>query len=248
VRGLIALRRRGQLAPDLDRAWELANRFSEPVRTLPAAAALVEQAWLTGVADDRIPACRALLESTNRPGLEWGRGDLASWLRRLDDQGPTPVSGDGPPAGVAEPYRLQLAGAHEAAAALWDQLGSPYEQALALVESHDPRLCRDGLNILDGLGAEAVAAKVRRQLRAAGMIAVPGPRRATTLTNPAGLTAREVDVVRLLDEGLTNAELATRLFLSRKTVDHHVSAILTKLAVTNRRAAAREARRLGLVE
>jgi DNA-binding NarL/FixJ family response regulator len=119
---------------------------------------------------------------------------------------------------------------------------------LALVDSHDPRLCRDGLDVLDRLGAVAVAAKLRRQLRAAGMTVVPGPRRGTTRGNPAGLTAREVDVVRLLDEGLTNGELATRLFLSRKTVDHHVSAILTKLAVTNRRDAVREARRLGVVD
>jgi DNA-binding CsgD family transcriptional regulator len=248
VRGLIELRRGGRPVADLNRAWELANRFGEPMRVLPAAAALVEQVWLTGVDDDRIAACQTLLESTNRPGLEWGRGDLAGWLHRLGVQRPIPADGGGVPAGLAEPYRLQLAGSHEAAAACWGRLGSPYEQALALVESRDAKLCRDGLDILDRLGADAVAAKARRQLRAAGMNVVPAPRRATTLTNPAGLTTREVEVVRLLDEGLTNGELATRLFLSRKTVDHHVSAILAKLAVTNRRDAAREARRLGLVE
>jgi DNA-binding CsgD family transcriptional regulator len=248
VRGLVALRRSGTPSPDLDRAWELANRFGEPMRQLPAAAALVEQAWLTGLADDRIPACRALLNGTDRPGLQWGRGELTAWLQRFDRDQPAPAVTDGDSANVAEPFQLQLAGAFEAAAARWDLLESPYEKALASIESGDPQLCRAGLDILDRLGADAVAAKLRRDLRVAGMTAVPAPRRATTRTNPAGLTTRELDVVRLLEEGLTNGELADRLFLSRKTVDHHVSAILTKLGVTNRRDAVRAARRLGVVD
>jgi len=61
------------------------------------------------------------------------------------------------------------------------------------------------------------------------------------------LTSRETDVLRLLDEGLTNAELGQRLYISAKTVDHHVSAILAKLHVANRRDAARAARRLGII-
>jgi DNA-binding NarL/FixJ family response regulator len=76
---------------------------------------------------------------------------------------------------------------------------------------------------------------------------VPAPRRATTRANPAGLTTREVEVLRLLDDGLTNAELAERLFLSVKTVDHHVSAILAKLDVTKRRDAVRRAREVGIL-
>jgi DNA-binding NarL/FixJ family response regulator len=65
--------------------------------------------------------------------------------------------------------------------------------------------------------------------------------------NPAGLTARQVEVLRLMDHGLTNAELAARLYLSAKTVDHHVSAILAKLQVGNRRDAVRRAREFGIV-
>ena len=76
---------------------------------------------------------------------------------------------------------------------------------------------------------------------------MPAPRRATTLANPAGLTARQVEVLRLLEDGLTNAELAERLFLSIKTVDHHVSAILTKLDVTKRRDAVRRAKEVGIL-
>jgi DNA-binding CsgD family transcriptional regulator len=248
VRGLVALRRTGEPSTDLDRAWELASRLGEPMRLLPAAAALAEQAWLTGIGDERLDACRALVDIVDRPGLEWGRGGLIIWLRRLDRARSAPVPFTDASIAVAEPYRLELAGAFAAAAATWADLDSPYERALALVESGEPALCREGLDTMDRLGADAAAAKLRRELRAAGMSIVPAPRRAATRNNPSGLTAREIDVVRLLDEGLTNGELATRLFLSRKTVDHHVSAILTKLGVPNRREAVRAARRLGVVD
>jgi len=123
----------------------------------------------------------------------------------------------------------------------------PYEAALALVDSGHAELARRGLDVLDRLGAAAVAAKLRRDLRSSGVGVVPARRRSTTLTNPVGLTARQIDVLRLIDEGLTNAELAERLYLSVKTVDHHVSAILAKLDVTGRREAIRRGRELGIL-
>jgi DNA-binding NarL/FixJ family response regulator len=105
---------------------------------------------------------------------------------------------------------------------------------------------RAGVDLLDRLGADEVAAKVRHDLRQRGITAVPTRRRETTLSNPAGLTAREVEVLGLLGQGLTNAELASRLFISAKTVDHHVSAILSKLGVGSRRNAVSRARELGI--
>ena len=74
-----------------------------------------------------------------------------------------------------------------------------------------------------------------------------GPR-AATRANPAGLTARQLDVLALLTRGDRNAEIAAKLFLSEKTVDHHVSAILRKLGVRTRGQAAAEAVRLGIAE
>jgi DNA-binding NarL/FixJ family response regulator len=118
----------------------------------------------------------------------------------------------------------------------------PYDAALALVASGDADLARRGLDVLDRLGADAVGAKVRRDLRARGVSVVPARRRSTTLTNPAGLTTRQIDVLRLMGDGLTNAELAERLYLSVKTIDKHVSAILAKLQTANRRDAVRRAR------
>jgi DNA-binding NarL/FixJ family response regulator len=72
-----------------------------------------------------------------------------------------------------------------------------------------------------------------------------GPR-AVTRANPGGLTGRELDVLELLSEGLRNREIAARLYVSEKTVHHHVSAILRKLAVPTRGQAAAEAARLGI--
>ena len=238
VGALISLRRHG-MGVGIEEGWRFACRSAEPIRLLAAAAPIVESAWLSGGPDDRLAECRALLDSCPVDGLEWSRGELAMWLRRLD---PT-VNADG----VAHPYRLFLDGKFEAAADEFHRLSMPYEAALALVDTRDPDLARRGLDVLDHLGAAAVAGKVRRDLRSSGMSAVPARRRPSTVSNAAGLTKRQVEVLRLIDEGLTNAELADRLYLSVKTVDHHVSAILTKLDVAGRRDAIRKGRELGII-
>jgi DNA-binding NarL/FixJ family response regulator len=68
------------------------------------------------------------------------------------------------------------------------------------------------------------------------------------MDNPSGLTARELDVLRLLAAGMRNAQIAQQLVVSPRTVGHHVSAILAKLSVTSRTEAAAEAARLGIIE
>jgi len=105
---------------------------------------------------------------------------------------------------------------------------------------------RSGITRLAALGADATRDAVLRARHEAGLSVPRGPRRRTQ-DNPAGLTAREMEVLALLAEGLTNAQLADRLFLSEKTVDHHVSSVLRKLGEPNRAAAAAAARKLGLV-
>jgi DNA-binding NarL/FixJ family response regulator len=171
--------------------------------------------------------------------LEWARGELAVWLHRLD---PT-IRADG----LAAPCQLLLDGKFEAAADEFQQLSMPCDAALALVDSGDVDLARHGLDVLDRLGAAAVVAKSRRDLRSRGVAVVPARRRSTTIANPAGLTSRQIEVLRLIGEGLTNAELADRLYLSPKTVDHHVSAILTKRDVPGRRDAIRRGCELGIL-
>jgi DNA-binding NarL/FixJ family response regulator len=115
------------------------------------------------------------------------------------------------------------------------------------MDSENPPRLLEALEILDHLGAVPAAAKLRRQLLRMGVQGVPRGARRATQDHPAGLTPRQADVLKLVAEDMTNAEIADRLFVSAKTVDHHVSAILMKLEVTSRSEAAAVARERGLV-
>src|SRR5262249_15259193 len=170
----------------------------------------------------------------------WVVAELAAWRRRagLDDQLPDSE--------MAGPYALEVAGAWQAAAARWRELDCPYEAALALAESGDPDPMRDAVEELQRLTARPAAAIIARQLRERGIRGMPRGSRQRTRENPAGLTARELEVLSLLVEGLRNSEIASRLVVSEKTAEHHVSAILRKLSVGSRGEAAAAAVRLGL--
>jgi DNA-binding NarL/FixJ family response regulator len=101
--------------------------------------------------------------------------------------------------------------------------------------------------ILDQLGAVAAGRIARQRLRTLGATRIPRGPRPETRENPAGLTARQAEVLGLLAAGATNADIADQLVLSVRTVDHHVAAILQKLGAPSRRDAARIAMEQGLV-
>jgi DNA-binding NarL/FixJ family response regulator len=154
---------------------------------------------------------------------------------------------DEPPADAGEPYSYQIAGDWVRAASYWRENGCPYQAALALADSHDGKALRQALDELRALGARPAAAIVARRLRELGERGVPRGPRPKTRANAAGLTPRELEVLGLLAEGLRNAQIAERLVLSGKTVDHHVSAVLRKLDAHSRGEASAEAARLGLL-
>ena len=138
---------------------------------------------------------------------------------------------------------MMIDGDWQAAAAEWAARGATYLRIEALAAG-DGIAAREALHLLDDLGASRAASHHRAQLRRRGFTSLPrGPRPAST-ANMAGLTPRQVDVLALIEEGLSNAEIAARLSVSPKTVDHHVSAVLTKLGVGSRGQAAAAARRL----
>jgi DNA-binding CsgD family transcriptional regulator len=199
----------------------------------------IETAWLTGRHADADEAIARLDELTDRPGRETARAELHRWKRRLG------LPHEVPP-GCPEVLAAGIRGDWRAAAAGWEALGAPYHRALELIDADEVEAVRDGLQVLDDLGAQPAARRARQRLRTLGVTHIPRGPRSATRANPAGLSPRQVEVLRLLAEGLTNAELAARLVISEKTADHHVSAVLTKLAVRTRREAAAVARNLGL--
>ncbi len=204
------------------------------------AATKAEALWLEG-RDDEIETAT---EDTYRLALQlrspWVAGDLACWRRRGGVVEPAPAE-------VAEPFRFELAGDWKEAAECWRKSGCAYEAALVLAEGDDVDLLRESADELVRLGARPAAARVARRLRERGERGLKRGPRQSTRSNPAGLTAREVEVLTLVAEGLTNSEIAGRLFLSERTVDHHVSAVLRKLSARTRAQAGAEAVRLGLL-
>jgi DNA-binding NarL/FixJ family response regulator len=143
--------------------------------------------------------------------------------------------------------KYQIQGDWKLAAAEWEKLGCPYEQAITLLQG-DEKHQRTGLKILDELGATATANKFRQELKLKGVRNIPTGPRESTLKNPAQLTARQIDILQLLNKGLPNKEIADQLFISPKTVDHHISAILSKLSVNSRTQAVVESQRLGILK
>jgi DNA-binding NarL/FixJ family response regulator len=102
--------------------------------------------------------------------------------------------------------------------------------------------------IFQQLGADAVYEKIKMEMRAEGIKKIPRGLRASTKSNPALLTNRELDVLNLLQKGIQNKEIAAELFISPKTTDHHISNILFKLEVNSRSKAVAEAVRLGILK
>lgn len=216
----------------LREAWELSAGMAELQRAAPVAAGLAEAAWLTGdlVAVRRI-AGPVHVEARRLHSVA-AEAEMASWLVR--------AGVDVQPLDPDRPTGLQATGRWSEAAAAWRGAGAPFEEAAALAGTGDPRDLSEALALAEGIGAEPLARLVRRCLRTQGLPAYRGRARSAR-DHPLGLTARQADVLTLVAEGRTNAEIADTLVLSERTVESHVAAVLARLGAVDRRDAVRRA-------
>lgn len=238
VSAQLAMRRGDDSSAQLAEAAELAEAIGEAQRLVPVAVAQAEAAWLDGRTHDLVAAVdRAWSVALQHPN-PWDVGELAWWLS---------VAGERRPAvAVARPFALMLDGAFSDAAQEWQAIGAPLWAALALGASADLADARDALDLVDGLGAPAVRTALLRDRYERGLPVPRGPR-PSSRANPSGLTQRELEVLRLLADGLSNAQVAGRLFLSEKTVGHHVSSVLRKLDEPSRTRAVAAALKAGIL-
>ncbi len=225
-------------------AWLIDNLTfdTEPQRMMVHAPIVGERAWLLKLdVDASIEVLNKAAAVADAIGNLWAAGEIEYWRSKLEGKRPSALGK------VAEPYALLFGGDWAGAADAWNRLEEPYERAMALLEG-DEAARDEALGILDDLGATATASRARRELRARGLRGLRRGPRESTRSNPAGLTRREMEVLRLLDAGMPNAEIAARLNTALKTADHHVSAILTKLDSSSRLEAVTKARRLRLFD
>ena len=223
----------------LDQAQSLALPTGELQRIGPLAAARAEAAWWRGdaglVASEAVGGYELAL-SRNDP---WILGQLAYWMWRAGEH-------DIPLHRLARPYTLMIRGDCLAAALEWEQIGCPFERALALAEGDEPAKLK-ALAIFERLGARPAADILRQELQARGVKYLPGKARPVRQKYPSDLTTRELEVLQLIAEGLSNPSIAEKLMISVGTVKAHTGSIYSKLGVNNRVQALSRARDLHLL-
>lgn len=236
---LQARRGRSEARAALDRMWSLAETSEQLTVLDPAAAVLAEYLWFSGEDDSAwIERLREVLDMGVRAGLPWPSGAFAFWMWKLGLL-------ETVPRGSADFYGWIIRGDYQIAADFWRERGVPYEEGLALMHGDEAEQI-EAIRIFEKLGAAATANRVRRALLDRG-VSVPRGRSQSTRDHAAGLTARQAEVLELLVEDLTNTEIADRLFVSYRTVEKHVAAILMKLDVPTRDVAVDAARGRGIL-
>ncbi len=241
---LRARQRRPEAVELLDEALALALPTAEKQRLIPVRAARAELALLQGRLDEARTEADAGLQLLSDTDLfwEWDLLRYAKW--RADDRQSVPPGTTSAAATSCSPHDLSIRGHWREAADAWERLGCPYERAEALAEG-DVAAMEEALQGFLALSAVAPADRVRQELRRMGVTRLKRGPRPSTRAHPAGLTQRETEILGLLVLRLSNPAIGTRLFVSAKTVEHHVSAILAKLEVATREEAVAEAVRRG---
>ena len=199
--------------------------FSETVEEAYAAIMGMEGAWVGVLPEERMFDLYRKVVSRPGSSSSFLQAQLAYWAHRLSWE---------PPEGeIAGPPGLEMRGMIDEAAQEWEVRGYPVHAAMTKATSKNADLDAIFATLL-AMGAQGVARGVRRELQRRGVKRIPRGERASTRENPARLTNREMEVLRLLVAGSSNAGIARDLYISDKTAGHHVSAVLTKLGVSSR--------------
>jgi DNA-binding CsgD family transcriptional regulator/tetratricopeptide (TPR) repeat protein len=219
--------------------WQRTVEMGTTAYTAGSAAVVAEHMWL---ADTQPAELLAALDGLVERGVSDHPArltdDLRFWMWKLERLRDVPGA-------MIDGYRCIIDGDIERAADFWDVRLMPYHRALALLHGDDEDAVR-AVHLFEELGADAGARRARALLRERGVI-VPRGRSRSSREHAAGLTARQAEVLDLLADGLSNSEIADHLFISHRTVENHVAAILRKLEVADRDRAADVARARGLI-
>jgi DNA-binding CsgD family transcriptional regulator len=233
--------RRGEndFLPLLVEARAKAFETMEAQRIIPVLVAFMEYEWLTGTTFIKKEDLTIALKLLDFAANLYEKSEFDFWLFRTRKEHVARKE-------LHEAYDIHDLKSALKAANLWKQIGCPYEEALALFEGSENDK-KTAIEIIHNLGAHAVYEKMKFEMRASGIKSIPRGLRQSTMSNPANLTQRELDVLELLKEGLQNKEIADRLFVSPKTVAQHISSIFFKLDVNSRAKAVQEATRLTII-
>jgi DNA-binding CsgD family transcriptional regulator len=219
----------------LSEATDIAFETMELHRIVPAVSAMLEYEWLTGKVLLETPVLDQTVEMIRQVKKITNDNKLFFWLKR-----------------VRKDYILtdefnDHGKGEKGSADYWEKVGCPYEYALTLFDGGENDM-RKALKIVQELGADKVYHKLRQSMRSEGVKNIPRGKRLSTRSNVAQLTSRELDVLQLLQTGMQNKEIADKLFISAKTVDHHISALFLKLDVSTRVKAVNAALKLEILK
>ena len=234
--------RRGEdeVLPLLFEAESRAFETLELQRIVPVLIALLEYEWLMGksfIKSEKLDHATTRIEQSIY-SIE--KSEFAFWLSKARNQ-------DLKLKEIYEGYDLNTITKARKAAAIWMKLGSPFSESLCLFQGNDDDK-RNAIIISDRLGATAVCDKMKLEMRNAGIKSIPRGIRKTTRANPSYITARELDILYSLKDGLQNKEISAKLYISVRTVDKHITSLFFKLNVNSRIKAVAEAVRQGIIK
>jgi len=214
----------------INETMALAFKMGEMEKIVSVVSAKAEYFWLQNKLDDFTDELSSIYFKVLRTNNPWAIGEIAYWIWKAGRLQEIPEI-------ISKPYLLQIQGKWKEASELWNGLHCPYEQALALSEGDEASM-KKSIEIFERLGASATVQLIKQKMRESGIKSIPKGPRQTTKANPSGLTKRELEVLKLVSHGLSNSDIARELFISPKTVDHHISAVFSKLNIHSRIEAA----------